>query len=51
MKQNKIYFHVWAQNRVFSPYYMLDYAWKCMTTPQLDNWNFIFTEEEAKTIQ
>jgi hypothetical protein len=33
MKQNKIYFYVWVQNRVFSPYFMLDYAWKCMTIP------------------
>lgn len=47
MKNNKIYYHVWAHNRTFKKFYMLEEAWKCMTTPLLDNWQFLFTENDA----
>lgn len=42
-----IYFHVWARNRNWGdPNMNLDYAWKMMDTPRLNNWKFIFNENE-----
>ena len=40
----KIYFYVWCRNRNWSPYNM-DYAYKMMETPKLENWQFIFDED------
>jgi hypothetical protein len=37
----KINFHVWARNRKWEQY-NLDYAWKMMDTPRMENWDFIF---------
>jgi hypothetical protein len=36
-----VYFHIWARNRNWSDY-NLDYSWKMMNNPKLQNWNFIF---------
>lgn len=42
-----IYFHVWARNRDWLyPNLNMDYAWKMMDTPRLNNWKFIFNENE-----
>lgn len=42
-----IYFHVWPRNRNWGyPNMNLDYAWKMMDTPKLNNWKFIFNENE-----
>jgi hypothetical protein len=41
---NKIInFHIWARNRDWMmPNMNLDFAWKMMNEPKLDNWSFIF---------
>lgn len=43
---NKINFYVWIRNRhwIF-PNMNLDFAWKMMDTPKLDNWEFIFDKK------
>lgn len=47
----KIYFHVWIRNRNWDNENMrLDYAWKMMAFPKLDNWEFIFDEDHARRI-
>jgi hypothetical protein len=43
LKSKKVYFHVWARNRNWTQY-KLDYSWKMMDSPRLDNWEFIFNE-------
>lgn len=43
----KIYFHVWCRNRDW-PHYKMDYAYRMMETPKLENWQFIFNEDELK---
>lgn len=41
----KIYFHIWLRNRNWShPNMNLDYAWKMMNEPKLNNWIYIFEE-------
>lgn len=40
-----INFHIWLRNRDWSSI-NLDYAWKMMSMPKLDNWKFIFTPTE-----
>lgn len=43
---NSIYFHVWVRNRHWLfPNMNLDYAWKMMDTPKLNNWEFIFDKK------
>jgi|LakMenEpi03Aug12_release.lakeMendotaPanAssembly.Ray.scaffolds.fasta_scaffold06086_6 hypothetical protein len=41
-----INFHIWVRNRhwIF-PKMNLDYAWKMMDTPKLNNWEFIFDKK------
>jgi hypothetical protein len=41
----QIYFHVWCRNRNW-PQYKLDYAYRMMQTPQLNNWVFLLNENE-----
>lgn len=41
MKLKKINYHVWLRNRAWEDI-NLDYMWKSVSTPKLDNWNFIF---------
>jgi hypothetical protein len=36
--------HVWLNNREWPQYNMCE-GWKMMTTPQLENWNFIYTND------
>jgi len=39
-----VFFHIWANNRHWKMENMnLDFSYKMMETPKLDNWNFIFT--------
>jgi len=43
---SKINFHVWVRNRHwFIPKMNLDYAWKMMNNPKLNNWEFIFEKQ------
>ena len=36
--------HIWLNNRSWTQYNMCE-GWKMMTTPKLENWNFIYTNE------
>ncbi|MBC8147209.1 MAG: hypothetical protein H8E98_04415, partial [Bacteroidetes bacterium] len=43
----KVFFHEWCRHRNWlQPNVNLDYSWKMMSTPKLDNWKFIFNEDE-----
>jgi hypothetical protein len=41
--EKKIYFHIWQRNRNWPDTNIsLDFAWKMMSEPKLNNWDFIF---------
>lgn len=40
IRRNPVYFHVWARLRKWDQY-KLDYSWRMMDTPRLDNWQFL----------
>jgi hypothetical protein len=42
----KIKFHIWARNREWTNY-NLDWAWKMMSEPKLDNWEFLFEKPSS----
>lgn len=43
----EINFHIWLRNRNWPSDTMnLDYAWTMMNTPKLDNWKFIFEQNQ-----
>jgi len=47
----KIYFHIWLRNRNWThPNMNLDYAWKMMDEPKLNNWIFIFNQKDLPYI-
>jgi len=47
----KIFFHIWARNREWNdPNMNLDFAWKMMDIPRLENWMFLFNENEAEKL-
>jgi hypothetical protein len=41
INRNPVYFYTSIRNRDW-PEYNLDYAWKMLSTPNLNNWEFIF---------
>jgi hypothetical protein len=43
LNSKKIYLHIWARNRNWNEY-NLDYGWKMICYPQLNNWNLVFEE-------
>lgn len=45
--EKTIYFHIWLRNRNWIIENMnLDYAWKIMNNPRLENWRFIFNKNQ-----
>jgi hypothetical protein len=49
LKSDRVFFHVWLRNRHWFDLKM-DYSWKMMSFPKLENWTFIFSEDEARSI-
>jgi hypothetical protein len=43
IKHKKVFFHIWARMRKWSEY-NLDWSWKMMDYPKLQNWEFIYNE-------
>ncbi len=41
--EKQVYLHNWARNRDW-PQYKLDYSWKMMSQPKLENWTIVFDE-------
>ena len=43
LNSKQIYLHIWARNRLWDEF-KLDYGWKMMCYPQLNNWILLFDE-------